>query len=326
MDFMVDQLLGEARRRQVRVWADDAGRMQYDGSEDVLDDRFVALLSGHRSQIEKRLQGGAGPQGLGEFQRRPGPSSPLPATHSPERWFKPFTTGDGDVTVYLLPAAGAGPNTYRRWGSVAPPGLDVVAVLLPGREERFSDPTYHDVEPLTERIAAEIIEHAAGRPFALFGHSTGGLVAHRLAQRLGADSGLRAVAVAGAVPPDQLVVADHPPTDQDLLDYLDQWQGTPPEVLADPEFAATFLPSLRADLDLYASCQTELSAAGVIDVPLLVLTGSDDPSAPPATAGAQWASWTADGLHHYVVEGDHFFPVVADREVLHLLARHLLPA
>ncbi|MEW2283288.1 alpha/beta fold hydrolase [Streptomyces sp. NPDC047841] len=299
MSFLADQLIGEARRRQVRLWVDSAGRLQFAGDAPALDDRFVMLLRTQERPIAAKI-----------------------GAESGDRWFKRLTRGDGDVLLYLIPAAGAGPGTYRPWSAAAPAGLRIEAVLTPGREERFGEAPFTDVAALADRIAEKILGHA-DRPFGVFGHSTGALVAREVTRRLeGSTTGQRALFVAGALPPHLVGEPGPEPTDEELLAHLNAWQGTPAELLADPAFLRTFLPTLRADMRLFHSCRREVSPAGRVGVPMVALGGLQDETAPEGHCEA-WRPWAGGPFSVRRVEGGHFFPVTAAGEVLATVAGRL---
>ncbi|MFI5757228.1 thioesterase II family protein [Streptomyces sp. NPDC051569] len=301
MSFLADQLIGEARRRQVRLWVDSTGGLQFAGEGPALDDRFVMLLRTQARPIAAKI-----------------------GAEAPDRWLRPLTgaRGDGDALLYLIPAAGAGPNAYRSWSGAAPAGLRIEAVLTPGREERFSEAPFTDVSALADRIAERILGHA-DRPFGVFGHSTGALVAREVTQRLaGSTTAQRALFVAGALPPHLMGEPGPDPTDQELLEYMNQWQGTPPELLADTGFLSTFLPTLRADLRLFHSCRRAVSQADRAAVPVVAFGGLQDETAPRGLCEA-WRQWTAGRFTVRMVEGGHFFPVTAAQEVLGAVAREL---
>ncbi|MEU7497305.1 thioesterase II family protein [Streptomyces griseofuscus] len=299
MSFLADQLIGEARRRQVRLWVDSTGRLQFAGNSPALDDRFVMLLRTQAQPIAARI--GARSRG---------------------RWFKRLTEGDGDLLLYLLPAAGAGPGTYRSWAAAAPAGLRIEAVHLPGREERFAETAFTDVASLADRIAEQILGHA-DRPFGLFGHSTGALIAREVTQRLAESTDAqRALFVAGALPPHLLGRPAPAATDEELLAHLNTWQGTPGELLADPDFLRTFLPTLRADLRVFESCRRDLSAPDLVKVPMIAFGGRQDEATPAGHCEA-WASWAGGPFGVHMVDGGHFFPVTAAPEVLATVSEEL---
>ena len=239
-------------------------------------------------------------------------------TAANDSWLIPLTQS-GTILLYLLPAAGAGPRTYRTWREAAPAGLEVVAVQPPGREERFGEAPYTHVTPLADQVANQILG-ADDRPFGLFGHSAGGVVAHEVAKRI-PRSRLRLLAVAGVPAPD-LVSTEDAEADDELLAAVAALGGVPRELLADPGFAAAFLPVLRADLAVYYSCRKPRTGAEVLDVPIVSFAGAQDISTPQDNCRA-WSSWTTASFDFHLVAGGHFFVITEGRQLLQVVAGHL---
>ncbi|NUT52800.1 MAG: thioesterase, partial [Saccharothrix sp.] len=98
-------------------------------------------------------------------------------------WLPYPAASDAAVRLFCLPHAGAGASAFRRWRDVFPPGVDVQPVQLPGREDRIGEPPATDAHALVEELASALAG-AADRPFVLFGHSMGALLAAELARRL----------------------------------------------------------------------------------------------------------------------------------------------
>src|SRR5262245_17824866 len=105
-----------------------------------------------------------------------------PAQGRGQAWFASAPTrARGRVQLFCLPYAGGGTATYRHWPSSLPKDIDVCPVFLPGRERRFLEPAFCRIGPLVESLAAAMAP-AMDRPFALFGHSMGALIAFELAR------------------------------------------------------------------------------------------------------------------------------------------------
>lgn len=240
-------------------------------------------------------------------------------TAANDDWLVPLTER-GTLLLYLLPAAGAGPRTYRMWREAAPDGLEVVAVQAPGREARFDEAPYGHVAPLADQVADHILG-ADDRPFSLFGHSAGGLVAHEVAKRV-PHGRLRLLSVAGAPAPDLVSTERAEADDDELLATVAAMGGMPPVMLADPGFVAAFLPVLRADLAVYYSCRKLRTGAEVLDVPIVSFGGEQDTSAPPDYCRA-WSSWTTASFDFHLMAGGHFFVTADGRSLLQVVADHL---
>ncbi|MGI5455132.1 thioesterase II family protein [Streptomyces sp. CA-249302] len=242
-----------------------------------------------------------------------------------------MSAGDGRRPPLLLcfHHAGAGVSAFARWQARFGTAAEVVPVLLPGRDARAREPR------ITERAAllAELEVAAAvteGRPYALYGHSLGGLVAYSFAAaREAAGAPPLAVAIGAVLPPHLRSPLAHSAElpDEPLLRLLVR-QGVLPPSAADDElngglFRRRVLPRLRDDLRL---ARDLIGRAGTpLRTPVLALAGRDDPVAPPAGV-AQWERFAAGGFRLRLVEGGHLF--VRDKALPDLLRRELerLPA
>ncbi len=307
---IVDGLLREAGRRGVRVSVED-GELRYQAEGGPVDERTVRLLERHRGQLIRRLSAD-------------GPTAPLqPGTRPRSVWLRPLgRSARPEAVLYLIPAAGSGPRTYGSWAADVPERLEVHCLQPPGREERFEEPGFVDVDPLADRIAEEVLGDLGERdvPFALFGHSAGGLVAYHVARRID-DPRLRLVAVAATPPPD-LAGAPQDATDEELLEALRAWGGTAEELIGDGEAMAAFLPRLRADLAVVTSAYRPWAESDRLDVPVIAYEGSTDESTLPGDLAA-WARWTRREFAWHTIPGGHYFPVTASRQLLDGLATAL---
>ena len=118
-----------------------------------------------------------------------------------DRWLLRQPT-DLPMRLFCFPHAGAGASAYGSWaGALAGAGVDVCPVQLPGRENRFREPRHHRLEPLLEALVSALQRHL-DRPYALFGHSLGALLAYELARFLsGVGVGPDRLLVSGRIAP-----------------------------------------------------------------------------------------------------------------------------
>lgn len=100
------------------------------------------------------------------------------------RWL-PFATYQTKAQLRLLCFSHAGGNArvFRRWGEAISGEVEVCPVELPGRGTRLGEGLVSSMPLLVETMAAEI-EPLLDLPFAIFGHSMGGLVGFELARTL----------------------------------------------------------------------------------------------------------------------------------------------
>jgi medium-chain acyl-[acyl-carrier-protein] hydrolase len=155
------------------------------------------------------------------------------------------------LQVLCLPHAGGSACTFRSWADKLPSHVEILAIELPGRGTRFSEPPVDDlyaiVKPLSVELAAML-----ERPFAIFGYSMGAIVGLELARRLRRRSQLEPAAflLAGRNAPwvPSPLPDFHQLPDRELKAALRNLGGTSDAVLGSEELMNLFLPVIRADL------------------------------------------------------------------------------
>jgi surfactin synthase thioesterase subunit len=110
-----------------------------------------------------------------------------------------------------------------------------------------------------------------------------------------------------------MIAEDMSATDDELLAALVDWAATPRAILEDPEVRSVFLPSLRADLSIVASCR--LLEVECLGVPILSFAGSHDVSASFEMCAA-WSEWTSGQFEIHTLTGGHFFPLAQGAALL----------
>jgi medium-chain acyl-[acyl-carrier-protein] hydrolase len=218
------------------------------------------------------------------------------------------------IRLFCFPHAGGSPSFFRNWWKRLPREIDVCAIQLPGHGSRVRETPYHDFPALLNRLAKEL-RPEADRPFALFGHSLGALIAFELA-RLFQNSGPLIPAhlfVSGQNAPQFFEVHEElsQRDDASLIDGLRQLNCTPDQVLDNRELMDLMLPVIRADLALYENYRYQ--PAKRLECPLTVLGGLQDPRTNPS--GLQgWKEQTRGQFRIRQFPGDHFF--IGQRELL----------
>jgi surfactin synthase thioesterase subunit len=113
-----------------------------------------------------------------------------PATGSTASWFKLSGNDlESRLRLFCFPYAGGGASIFRNWSRQLGPQIAVTPALLPGREVKLHQRSYTRLEAVIEQLAGDIIPYL-DRPFALFGHSMGALIAFELTRRVRAEHGV----------------------------------------------------------------------------------------------------------------------------------------
>ena len=198
-------------------------------------------------------------------------------------WFyRPLATRSPELRLFCFPYAGATPTIFRSWGRLLPTGIEVCGVVLPGRAFRLDERPRDRLGPLADELVSVLRGLSAG-PFALFGHSFGGLLCFEVARRLhrlGAP--LPRHLFVSACPPPHLPAAEpavHGLPVRALKERLQKLGGTPLPVLGCAELMDLFLPALRADLKAFETYDHEPGPP--LPVPMTIFGGSGDRLARP---------------------------------------------
>jgi medium-chain acyl-[acyl-carrier-protein] hydrolase len=241
-------------------------------------------------------------------------------------WLPVRPKGEPGIRLFCFPHAGAGSLAYREWGRLLPPSIQVLPVLPPGRETRFSEAPYTHIEPYVEDLASALAPELQV-PYALFGHSLGALVAFELARRVRASRLTAPVHlfVSGRIAP-QLTEhrrSLHRLPAHDLAREVTALGGVPAQFdLGDHQFGHV-LAALRADLSVNETYAFRTEP--VLDTAVTALGGTAD----PRVNDGELAAWRAQTRGPFALRtywGGHFYLAEHRSALLSLIVRTLLPA
>jgi medium-chain acyl-[acyl-carrier-protein] hydrolase len=228
------------------------------------------------------------------------------------------------LRLFCFPYAGGGASIYRGWENYVPPGVEVYAVQPPGRDNRFREPALDRMEFLVAAVA-DAIEPFLDVPIVLFGHSVGSYASFEMTHRLRMQFGVNVehLFVSGArgphLPRNRHNIHDLP--EDEFFTELKTLNGTPPEVLENPELMRMFSTMLRADFAI-AETYNALPQRPPLTCPISVFGGLDDTLAAREDLEA-WKIHTTGPFDLWQLPGDHFFIHTSDSLILPILSREL---
>jgi medium-chain acyl-[acyl-carrier-protein] hydrolase len=236
-------------------------------------------------------------------------------------WVQVFKPRErANARLFCLPFAGGGAQAYARWADHLPDDVEVCAVQLPGRETRMRETPIASVAPLLDVMMPNLLP-LMDRPYFLFGHSMGAIIAYEIARRL---------QVEGSRPPERLVVSArvaphrqaprepiHALPQAEFVEALRSLNGTPSEVLDDAELMAVIGPMLRADFSINETY--EHAPEPRLECDIVAFGGLRDPEA-PRTELEKWREVTGREFQLRMVPGDHFFIHSAQSLFLRMLS------
>jgi len=179
------------------------------------------------------------------------------------------------------------------------------------------------LEPLVAGVVTALIPWL-DKPFALFGHSVGALLAFAVAQHIRWREGCEPVHlfVSGRSAPQCTEI--RPPAynlpDDEFIERVVSFNGMSSELLANRELLELTLPVLRADFEVYETYRH--TAGPLLQCPITALGGKEDTDAPPPQVEA-WCEQTTGSARAVFLPGDHFFIHTAEADVLQIVSSAL---
>ncbi|MEO7272190.1 MAG: alpha/beta fold hydrolase [Vicinamibacterales bacterium] len=223
-------------------------------------------------------------------------------------WLVRYGPDTAGVRLIGFPHAGGAASAFYPWRAELQPDIVVHGVQLPGREDRWRERPVRDVDDVLGPVA-EAVTALDARPFVLFGHSLGAVLAFELARSLrrAGRPGPAALIVSARPAPHVLSrapsLAHLPPAA--LVERVSAvYGGVPAAVRADPELVALMGRALQADLALlerhaYVSDEP-------LDCPVVACGGVEDPWVASGELDA-WRQHSTGRFTRRDFAGGHFY-------------------
>lgn len=209
------------------------------------------------------------------------------------------------LNLICFPPGGCGASIFNSWSKYLPSSLAISAVQLSGRETRFKEIAFSNMDLLIPELLIGILPYIKDVPFAVFGHSVGALIAFEFVRQLYQNnfpvpehlivSGRRAP----HIPLDKIL---HLQPDSALIEELRLIGGTSDLILNDPELMSLFLPIFRADFTINETYQVNDKFS--VNCPILAIAGCDDPLVNQGFL-EQWRQYTTGEFEAVMLSGGH---------------------
>lgn len=240
-------------------------------------------------------------------------------------WFaRPQISANSKIRLFCFPYAGSGAHLFSGWLKFMPPEIEICAAQMPGRGIRIDEPPFKDVDDVVPVFAAEILK-LADKPFALFGHSLGAVIAFETARYLKKTADLSPVHlfVSGRIAPQTPETREkiHHLPDDEFIESLKRMGGTPEQLFENKELMELILPAVRADFQMVETYRYEPSE--FLRYPITAFGGLSDPLVSRENLCA-WESLTKGKFTAHFLAGDHFFVNIEGQRISAEIAAHLL--
>ena len=243
-----------------------------------------------------------------------------------DRWLVfPRPNPQASLRLFCLSFAGGGPQTFTAWPDGLANSVEVCSIHLPGRQTRGAEPPLTELSPVLDALTPAIVPHL-DKPFAVFGHGVGAIIAFELTRQLRRDHSVlpECLIVSARVAPH--VPLSGPPIhglpQKDFVEALRRLDGAPKDVLENAAALASIAPLLRADLAIHETYT--YTPEPPLDCDLVVFGGLRDPGTSRESLDA-WQQHTARTFVRRLFPGDHHFIVTAQAPFLRIFAQQLYP-
>jgi surfactin synthase thioesterase subunit len=213
----------------------------------------------------------------------------------------------GNLRLFCLPYAGGSAAIYLKWKKYLDHSIELYPVELAGRGKRYQHPLYDSIQEAVDDVYEQIRKFIDQKPYAVFGHSMGSVIAYELYHKINRLHHHTPVHMffsgrkAPHTPHDDKIHYTLP--DAEFKTEILGLGGTPPEVFEHKELLDIFLPILRADYKVVETYQY-VAPKSLIDCPISVLHGMKDGD---INGVNEWDRHTQKDCKFYFFDGGHFF-------------------
>jgi medium-chain acyl-[acyl-carrier-protein] hydrolase len=227
--------------------------------------------------------------------------------------------------MFCFPFAGGSASAFLNWRNFLPDYIEVIAVQLPGREDRIREVPDISIKQLLESLYEGFLDMEE-LPFVFFGHSMGAFLCLAFAKFLEENN--------APLPQHVYISAAYPPEDSpnrkklshlsnhELVEEIKKLNGTPSAILNNKDFYKYYLPIIRRDFELLESLNFTDYINFRFKCPLTIMGGKQDSMVNPELL-KQWKKYTISSSILKLFDGDHFFILSNPYYVLKEMAREL---
>jgi surfactin synthase thioesterase subunit len=227
------------------------------------------------------------------------------------------------INVFLLPFAGGNKYSYRKYEESTPSFLKLIPLEYPGRGTRQNEPLITNMQLLVDDVFGQMKEKGFQKPYAIYGHSMGGLLCYLVTRK---------IIQKGERPPVHLFITGtsgpsensrekkrHLLNKEDFLQEIKDLGGLPDPILQDSELMDYYEPIIRADFQLSELYVYEEQPP--LDIPVTVITGREEKMSLGKIQA--WQKEFVPKIDFKRFPGDHFFILDHIMPIMEIMARKL---
>lgn len=228
------------------------------------------------------------------------------------------------IKLFCLPFSGGNKYSYKDYVKHCPSFLALAPLEIPGRGSRSGENLLSNLDQIADDVFNQI-KQELNAPYAIYGHSMGGLLAYLLTKKI---IGMNLpqpqhLFVTGCAAPSMqgggLVDPTLPKTE--FIQEINKLGGISDGVLKNPDLMDYFEPILRADFTAVATYRR--LPGEPFQVPMSVVIGDGEHIT--YEEAMEWQQETTVPLEVKVLPGNHFFIFDHPGRIIEMIARKLQP-
>jgi medium-chain acyl-[acyl-carrier-protein] hydrolase len=228
------------------------------------------------------------------------------------------------LRLFCFTYAGASAQSFLTWNDHVPDFIEITGVELPGHGRRlFDGKPFNTYEPTAQYIA-DTLEPILDRPYALFGHCLGAVLAYeatRILKQRGAPEPVHLFTSGTRGPHYGIPIADVDNMDDEkFIEHFNNVYGASMDLLKDPQMRPLILPIVRADAHMTQIYHYQPGERVGYDV--TAVAGERDPDVNLEQMRG-WQQHTTGTVTTRLYPGDHFFFLQRARQMLGDFSRQL---
>ncbi len=228
------------------------------------------------------------------------------------------------IQLFCLPFAGGNKYSYREFIEKAPSFLQLTTLEYPGRGTRMREPLCGDINELVNDLYRQMKPPLNSQPYAIYGHSLGGLLNYLLTLKLlneghAAPMHLFITGTTGPSAPSRNEKKRFLLNKADFIDEVRALDGMPEEILNSDELLEYFEPILRADFRISENYLHQ--NRDPLNIPITVITGTEEDMELPDIQ--LWQNETTFPVDFKRMPGKHFFIFQHAFKIIEIISKKL---
>lgn len=239
---------------------------------------------------------------------------------NPQNWYLEYKKNpQASLRLFCFHHSGGGASLYFPWIDHLSPNIEMIAVQLPGRENRYREPLVNNLSDIIHTLS-EGFQSYKDKPFIVFGHSLGAFLSFEL---------LRSIHKLYSLYPCHMIIsatkAPHLPfrmkhlsqlDDKTLKEELKVYNGIDAGIFENDELLDLFLPIIKNDFSIYENYSYSKSHPFPCDI--LTLSGDRDATVTQEEILA-WSTYTTGKFEHLSFPGEHFFIKTHQKRIIGII-------